>query len=120
MRGHRAGWLPGLDVRAEAHTVPSPQPEGPFGFPGGSAGKESARNAGDLGSLPGLGRSPGEGNGYPLQHCGLEKSKDRGARQATVHGVAKSGTRLSDFSLSILLVFHRSDAKHKRGDKNIL
>ena len=61
-------------------------------FPGGSAGKESACNAGDLGSSPGLGRSPGEGKGYPLQCSGLENSIDY-----TVHGVAKSQTRLSDF-----------------------
>ena len=46
------------------------------GFPGGSNGKESACNAGDLGSVPGLGRSPGEGNGYPLQYSGLENSMD--------------------------------------------
>jgi len=51
-----------------------------LGFPGGSAGKESACNVGDLGSLPGLERSPGEGNGYPLQHSGLENSMDRGTR----------------------------------------
>ena len=46
------------------------------GFPGGSAGKESACNAGDLGSIPGLGRSPGEGKDYPLQYSGLENSRD--------------------------------------------
>ena len=46
------------------------------GFPDGSAGKESAYNSGDLGSVPGLGRSPGEGNGYPLQYSGLENSMD--------------------------------------------
>ena len=63
-----------------------------MGFPGGSAGKESARNAGDLGLIPGLGRSPGEGKGYPLQYSGLENSLDY-----IVHGVAKSQTRLSDF-----------------------
>ena len=62
------------------------------GFPCGSAGKESARNAGDLGSIPGLGRSPGDGKGYPLQYCDLENSLD-----CIVHGVAKSRTRLSDF-----------------------
>ena len=60
---------------------------------GGSAGKEPACNAGDLGSIPGLGRSPGEGNGYPLQYSGLEDSMDRGAWQATVHGVARSRTQ---------------------------
>ena len=49
------------------------------GFPGGSGGKESAYNAGDLGSIPGMGRSPGEGNGYPLQYSGLENPIDRRA-----------------------------------------
>ena len=63
-----------------------------LGFPCGSAGKESACNVGDLGSIPGLGRSPGEGKGYPLQYSGLENSMD-----CTVHGVEKSGTQLSDF-----------------------
>ena len=63
----------------------------------GSDGKESTYNAGDPGLIPGLGRSPGEGNGYSLQYSCLEKSMDRGAWQATVHGVAKSWTRrLSD------------------------
>ena len=62
------------------------------GFPCGSAGKESACNAGDLVSIPGLGRSPGEGKGYPLQYSGLENSMD-----CIVHGVTKSRTRLSDF-----------------------
>jgi len=63
-----------------------------MGFPGGSAGKESTCNARDLGSIPRLERSPGEGKGYPLQCSGLENSMDRGAWQATVHGVAKSRT----------------------------
>ena len=62
------------------------------GFPCGSAGKESACNVRDLGSNPGLGRSPGKGKGYPLQYSGLENSMD-----CIVHGVAKSWTRLSDF-----------------------
>ena len=66
------------------------------GFPGGSDGKESACIVGDLGSVPGSGRSPGEGNGYPIQYSCLENSKDRGAWQATVHEIAKSWTRLSD------------------------
>ena len=61
------------------------------GFPDSSAGKESACNAGDLGLIPGLGRFPGEGKGYPLQYSGLENSMD-----CIVHGVPKSGTRLSD------------------------
>ena len=63
-----------------------------LGFPGGSAGKQSACNAGDLGSIPRLGRSPGEGKGYPLQYSGLENSMDH-----IVHEVTKSRTRLSDF-----------------------
>ena len=58
--------------------------------PGGSDGKESTCNAGDLGSIPGLGRSPGEGHGNPLQYSCVENSMDRGAWWATVHGVAKS------------------------------
>ena len=62
----------------------------PYRFPGGSAGKESACNAGDLGLILGSGRSPGEGNSYPLQYSGLENSMDRGAWWATVHTVAES------------------------------
>ena len=69
--------------------LPTP---GFLGFPYSSAGKESAHNAGDLGSIPGLGRSPGEGKGYPLQHSGLENSVN-----SIVHGVTKSQTLLSDF-----------------------
>ena len=65
-------------------------------FPGGLDGKESACNAGDPASIPGLGRSAGERNGYELQYSCLENSMDRGAWQATVHGVAKSQTQLSD------------------------
>ena len=61
-------------------------------FPGGSDGKASVHNAGDPGSIPGLGRSPGEGNGNPLQYYFLENPMDRGAWQATVHEVAKSRT----------------------------
>ena len=61
------------------------------GFPlGGSDDKECACNPGDLDSIPGLGRAPGEGNGYPLQHSCLENPMDRGAWLARVHGVAKS------------------------------
>ena len=60
--------------------------------------KASAYNAGDPGSVPVLGRSPGEGNGNPLQYSCLENPMDRGAWRATVHGVANSWTRLSDFT----------------------
>ena len=62
------------------------------GLPFGSAGKESTCNAGDLGSVPRLGRGPGEGKGYPLQNSDLENSTD-----SMVHGVTKSRTRLRDF-----------------------
>ena len=67
-----------------------------MGFPGGSDGKESTCNAGDLGSIPGLGRSPGGGHGYPLQYSCLENSMDRGTWWATVCGVTKSQTGLSN------------------------
>ena len=66
------------------------------GFPGGSDGKESVSNAGDPGSTPVSGRSPGIGNGNPLQYSCLENPIDRGAWWATVNGVAKSRIRLSD------------------------
>ena len=62
------------------------------GFPGSSDGEESASNAGDPGSIPGSGRSPGEGNGNPLWYSCLENPMGRGAWQATIHGVAKSWT----------------------------
>ena len=67
-----------------------------MGFPGGSDSKKSACNAEDLGLIPGLGRSPGEGNGNPLQYSGLENPMDRDAWKATVHGVTKSQTQLSN------------------------
>ena len=71
-------------------------------FAGGSDSKASDYNAGDLGSIPGLGRSPGEGNGNPLQYSCLENIMDGGAWQATIHGVTKSWIPLSDFtSLSL-------------------
>ena len=70
-----------------------------LGFPGGSDGKASACNVGDPGSIPGSGRSPGEGNGNTLQYSCLENSMDGGAWWVTVHGDTKSGARLSDFSL---------------------
>ena len=62
------------------------------GFPGGSDNKESACNAGDLCSIPGSGRSPGEGNGHPLQYSCLGNPVDGGTWQATVHGVTKGWT----------------------------
>ena len=68
-----------------------------LGFPCGSAGKESACNAGDLRLIPGMGRSPGKGKGYPFQYSGLENSMD-----CVVHGVAKSWIRLSDFNFTYI------------------
>ena len=69
-----------------------------LGFLCGSSGKESTCNAGDLGLIPGLGRSLGEGKGYPPQYSGLENSMD-----SVVHGVTKSRTRLSDFHFHCML-----------------
>ena len=69
-------------------------------FPGGLEVKVSACSVGDLGSIPGLGRFLGEGNGNQLQHFWLENPMDGGAWWATVHGVAKSQTRLSDFTFT--------------------
>ena len=83
MQGHKS------NIRGVAYCI--------RGFPRGSAGKESACNVGDPGLIPGLGRSPGEGNGYPLQYSGLENSMD-----CIVHAVAKSWTRLSDFHFTSL------------------
>ena len=76
------------------------------GFPFGSAGKESTCNMGDLSLIPGLGRSPGEGKGYPLQYSGLEKSMD-----CIIHGVAKSWTQLSGFHYAQLCLTVR-DTTH--------
>ena len=71
-----------------------------WGFPDDTAGKESACSTGDRGSIPGLGRSPGEGKGNRLQYSGLENSMD-----SIVHEVTKSRTRLSDFRLTVIEVF---------------
>ena len=75
------------------------------GFPCGSAGREYACNAGDLGSIPGLGRSPGEGKGYPLQYSGLVNAMD-----CMVHGVAGSRTRLGDFHFTLWAVNRGTDS----------
>ena len=75
-------------------------------FPGGSDSKESTCNTGDLGSTPGLGRSPGEGNDNPLQQSYLENPMDRGAWWATVHGITKGQTRLRQLHFS----FHSGGA----------
>ena len=78
-----------------------------IGSSSGSGSKESASNAGDPRTIPGLGRSPGEGNGYPLQYFCLENSMDRGAWRATVYRISESQTRLSNQHLHF---FHVSDA----------
>ena len=85
---------PGIEPRSPALQVDS-LPAEPPGKPG-SDGKESACNAGDLGSIPGLGRSPGEGHCNPLQYSCLKNARDRAAWQPTVHGVIKSQIRLSN------------------------
>ena len=87
-RGVGWAWMWGRCKREEIH-VPLRLTQG---FAGGSTGKESTCSAGDLGSIPVLGRSPGEGKGYPLQYSGLG---------CIVHGVAKSQTRLKDFHLRL-------------------
>ena len=75
-----------------------------WGLPGSSAGKESSYNVGELGSIPGLGQFPGEGNSYPLQCSGLENSMD-----CIIHGVPKSWTRLSDFHFH----FHTPNSRYR-------
>ena len=79
-----------------------------LGFPCGSAGKESACSEGDLGSIPGLGRSPGGRKGYPLQYSGLEKSMD-----CIVHGVPKSQTQLSNFHSLLLFILIKIMQQHQ-------
>ena len=117
-------WFFGLEVREflapQSGMEPTPlslkgeglttEPPGRFPppFPGGSDSKESACNAGDLDLIPGSGRVPGEGNGYPLQYSCLENSMDRGDWQVTVHGVAKSWTILSDFHFLFHLYLNTS------------
>ena len=87
-------------------------------FPGGSKVKASSSKARDPGLIPGLGRSPGEGNGNPLQHHCLENSMDRGAWQVTVHGVAKSQTRLSDFTFTFTSQSNGNKTKNKQMGSN--
>ena len=90
LAGHRGKLQLGLTFYVEKTKYSTPANTG--GFPGGSDGKESSCNAGDLSSIPGLGRSPREGNGYSLQYSCLENLMDRGAWQAAVHEVTESWT----------------------------
>ena len=85
------------------HGVTKSQTQLSLGFPDDSAGKESACNTGDLGSIPGLGKSPGEGKGYPLQYSGLENSM-----HCIVPGVTKSQTQLNTFHLTFKLLLHKA------------
>ena len=92
--------------------------------PGGTDGKASVYNAGDPGSIPGLGRSPGEENGNPFQYYYLENPMDRGAWQATIHGVTKSLTRLSDFTFTFKippgwLIEQRAEQSQPAADRPI-
>ena len=80
-----------------------------MGFPCGSAGKESSCNSGDLGSIPGLGRSPGEGKGSPLHYSCLKNSMD-----SIVHRVTKSGTQLSDFHFPLLYTEYCKSKRRKK------
>ena len=75
-----------------------------MGFPGRSVVKNSPANAGDVGSVPGSGRSPGVGNGNPHQYSCLENSKDRGAWWAIAHGAAKSQTRLNTVLITAIII----------------
>ena len=91
---------PTIPHRAGAEKTPT----GLTRYPGGSDGKESACNGRDPASIPELGRSPGEGDGYPLQYSCLENPIDRGAWWATVHRVTKSWTRLSNYTTATTTV----------------
>ena len=90
-------WAPGQAWFPRLSIFPIGLPR--LDFPGGSDGKASAYNVGDPGLIPGSGRSPGEGNGNPLHYSCLENPMDGGVWLATVHGVTKSQTQLSDFTI---------------------
>ena len=90
-----------------------------LGFPGGSVfKKKTACQAGDVGLIPGSGRSPGEGNGNPLQYSCLENPMDRGAWWATVHGVAKSRKQLSGFTFTFLTLLSVASPLNSRHRSN--
>ena len=86
--------ISGTSLMVQWLRLHTPNAGGMGGFPGGSEVKASACNVGDLGSIPGSGRSPGEGNGNPLQYSCLENPVDRGAWWAAIYGVAQSWTQL--------------------------
>ena len=100
MRNKDTSWFRGLGILELQTVCCGPlfkKPQRPLRLPCGSVGKESSCDAGDVGLIPELGRSPGEGNGNRLQYSCLENPMDRGACRVTVHGVAKSWTRLSNY-----------------------
>ena len=99
--------------RAHSRNLSAVNTDLPMTFLGGSDSKASAYNARDLGSIPGLGRSPREGNGNPLPYSCLENPMDGGAWWATVHGVSKSQTRLSDFTFTF--TFLSQDVNSSQG-----
>ena len=103
-QSHSFVWLLSVKSLSKFESFGNPSKEknrkkSPLSFPGDSDGKEFVCNLGDLGSVPRLGRSPGGGHGNPRRQSCLENPTDRGDWWATVHGVAKSWTRLSDFTL---------------------
>ena len=103
------GRRPEKEIHKEKHAPQAPcalEPCGHPGFPGGSVGNESTCKVGNWGSILGLGRSPGEGNGNPFQYSCLENPVNRGAWRATVHGVTKSQTRLRDFTFTFGELIH--------------
>ena len=89
-----------------------------MGFPGGSEVKASVCNVGDLDSIPGSGRFPGEGNGNPLQYSCPENPMDGGAWWATVHGVTKSRTRLSNFTFTFIFKIRLSQIIHLESESS--
>ena len=93
---HTVGMQDGIASTDNSMEAPQKQPEKGVPVPGGSDGKESTGNAGDLGLIPGSGRSPGGGHGNPLQYSGLENPTDRGVSRPAVHEVTKSRTGLSN------------------------
>ena len=110
-------WETGSDVLEMGTSTQIGEPESQMGFPGGSVVKNPLANAGDLSSFPpGPGRSPGEGTGNPLQYPCLETPMERGVWWATVHGVAKSWTWLSNWAPPLS---HMTEGKLKTGHSHI-
>ena len=123
-RLHRAGELEVCGTKTPAWTLSFSFPLRHQGFPSGSDGKEYACSAGDLCSIPGSGRSPGEGNDDPLQYLCLENSMDGETWRATVHGVTKSRFTMEQLTLSLrhpenLVLGHCTKDSPPRGRENL-